>query len=104
MANLAVAARVLICGRIARASRFDEPDIGDRFLADLIIKRAIVTGFLVLDWWHRRDEALARLASWRREGRLRYREDVIDGIERVPEAFLRLLAGKNFGKQLVRVG
>jgi NADPH-dependent curcumin reductase CurA len=104
MANLAVGARVVICGRIARASRFDEPDIGERFLADRIIKRATVTGFLVLDWWHRRDEALARLASWQREGRLRYREDVIDGIERMPEAFLRLLSGKNFGKQLVRLG
>ena len=104
MANLAAGARVVICGRIARASRFDEPDIGERFLADLIIKRAVVSGFLVLDWWHRRDEALARLASWRRDGRLRYREDVIDGIERMPEAFLRLLSGENFGKQLVRVG
>ena len=104
MANLAVGARVVICGRIARASRFDERDIGERFLADLIIKRAVVSGFLVFDWWHRRDEALARLAWWRRDGRLRYREDVIDGIERMPEAFLRLLSGKNFGKQLVRVG
>jgi len=104
MANLAVGARVVICGRIARASRFDERDIGERFLADLIIKRAVVSGFLVFDWWHRRDEALTRLAWWRRDGRLRYREDVIDGIERMPEAFLRLLSGKNFGKQLVRVG
>ncbi|MFZ1896086.1 MAG: NADP-dependent oxidoreductase [Rhodoplanes sp.] len=103
MANLAAGARVVICGRIARASRFDEPDIGERFLADLIVKRAVVSGFLVLDWWHRRDEALARLAAWRRDGRLRYREDVIDGIERMPEAFLRLLSGENFGKQLVRV-
>jgi NADPH-dependent curcumin reductase CurA len=104
MANLALGARVVICGRIARASSFDEPDIGERFLADLIIKRAVVSGFLVFDWWHRRDEALARLACWRRDGRLRYREDAIDGIERMPEAFLRLLSGKNFGKQLVRVG
>jgi NADPH-dependent curcumin reductase CurA len=104
MANLAVGARVVICGRIARASSFNEPDIGERFLSDLIIKRAVVSGFLVFDWWHRRDEALARLAAWRRDGRLRYREDVIDGIERMPEAFLRLLSGVNFGKQLVRVG
>lgn len=103
MANLAIGARVVMCGRVALADRFDEPDIGERFLAELIIKRAVVSGFLVLDWWHRRDEALARLASWRRDGRLRYREDVIDGIERMPEAFLRLLSGENFGKQLVRI-
>jgi len=103
MANLALGARIVICGRIARANRFDEPDIGERFLGDLIIKRAVMSGFLVFDWWHRRDEALARLAAWRRDNRLRYREDVIDGIERMPEAFLRLLSGENFGKQLVRV-
>jgi NADPH-dependent curcumin reductase CurA len=67
--------------------------------------RALTPGpFLVFDWWHRRTEALARLASWQREGRLRYREDVIDGIEHMPEAFLRLLSGENLGKQLVRVG
>jgi NADPH-dependent curcumin reductase CurA len=58
----------------------------------------------VFDWWHRRDEALRRLVQWNRAGHLRYKEDVLDGIERMPEAFLRLLTGKNFGKQLVRIG
>lgn len=103
MKNLAFGARIVICGRIARASRFDEADIGERYLADMIVKRATMSGFLVFDWWHRRDEALARLAAWRRSNQLRYREDVLDGIEKMPEAFLRLLSGKNFGKQLVRI-
>jgi NADPH-dependent curcumin reductase CurA len=52
---------------------------------------------------HRTDEGLERLSAWLREGRLRYREDIVDGIERMPEALLRVLSGANFGKQLVRV-
>jgi NADPH-dependent curcumin reductase CurA len=103
MKNLAVGARVVICGRIALASRFGKPDIGERFMGQLIVSRASMHGFLVFDWWHRRDEALRRLAEWGRAGRIRFKEDVLDGIEHMPEAFLRLLTGKNFGKQLVRI-
>jgi NADPH-dependent curcumin reductase len=61
-------------------------------------------GFLVFDWWHRRNEALRRLATWHRMGQIRFKEDVLDGIERMPEAFLRLLQGKNFGKQIIKIG
>lgn len=103
MKNLAIGARVVICGRIALADSFGKPDIGERFMASMIVSRATMTGFLVFDWWHRRDEALARLAAWQRAGHLRYREDAMEGIERMPEAFLRLLSGSNFGKQLVRI-
>lgn len=103
MKSLAIGARVVICGRIAQAARFGEPEMGERLLGSLIVSRASVHGFLVFDWYHRREEALARLAAWGREGRLRFREDVLDGIERMPEAFLRLLDGSNFGKQLVRI-
>ncbi len=67
------------------------------------VSRASIHGFLVFDWWHRRDEALRRLAEWHGAGQIRFKEDVVDGIERVPEAFLRLLQGKNFGKQIVRL-
>ena len=69
----------------------------------LIVSRASIRGFLVLDWWHRRDEALRRLAEWQLAGKIRFKEDVLEGIERMPEAFLRLLHGKNFGKQIVRI-
>jgi len=57
----------------------------------------------VFDWWHRRDEALKRLAAWQQAGQIRFKEDVLDGFERMPEAFLRLMHGKNFGKQIVRI-
>lgn len=103
MRNLGTGARVVICGRVAMAGQLGRPDIGERFMGQLIATRAIVQGFLVFDWWHRRDEALERLAAWQRDGRIRFREDVLEGIERMPEAFLRLLDGRNFGKQLVKV-
>jgi NADPH-dependent curcumin reductase CurA len=50
-----------------------------------------------------RGEALRRLAEWQAAGKIHFKEDVLDGIQRVPEAFLRLLHGKNFGKQIVRI-
>lgn len=103
MKNLAVGARVVICGRVALADRFGQPDMGERFVADFIVTRAVMQGFVVFDWWHRRDEALERLARWHGEGRIRFREDVVEGIAEVPAAFLRLLEGRNFGKQLVKV-
>ena len=103
MRNLSIGARVIICGRIALAAQFGKPDIGERFMGQLIVSRASVHGFLVLDWWHRRDEALRRLAEWQLAGKIRFKEDVLEGIERMPEAFLRLLHGKNFGKQIVRI-
>jgi NADPH-dependent curcumin reductase CurA len=104
MKNLSIGARVVICGRVALAGQFGKPDIGERFMGQLIVTRASIHGFLVFDWWHMRDEALKRLAAWQREGKIRFKEDVLNGIERVPEAFLRLLQGKNFGKQLVKIG
>lgn len=103
MRNLAVAARVVICGRIALADNFEQEDIGLRASSRLIVTRAMVQGLVVFDWWHKRDEAFARLAEWHRQGRLKTREDVLDGFERVPEAFLRMMSGRNFGKQLVRL-
>jgi NADPH-dependent curcumin reductase CurA len=69
----------------------------------MLVKRARWQGFLFTDYVHRTDEGLERLSAWLREGRLRYREDIVDGIERMPEALLRVLSGANFGKQLVRV-
>src|SRR5258706_234970 len=104
MKNLSIGARVVICGRVALAGHFGKPDVAERFNGQLIVARASMQGFLVFDWWHRRNEALQRLASWHRAGQIRFKEDVLDGIERMPEAFLRLLQGKNFGKQIIKIG
>jgi NADPH-dependent curcumin reductase CurA len=103
MKNLSVGARVVICGRVALAGQFGKPDIGERFMGHLIVNRASIHGFLVFDWWHRRNEALQRLVDWQRMGHIRFKEDILEGIERMPEAFLRLLQGKNFGKQIIKI-
>jgi hypothetical protein len=101
--NLAVAARVIICGRIAVVDKAPTEDIGLRASARLIVTRARLQGLVVFDWWHRREEANARLAGWYREGKIAFKEDILDGFERVPEAFIRMMSGANFGKQLVRL-
>jgi hypothetical protein len=103
MANLAVGARVIICGTVALADRFEQPDTGLRHLRQILIRRATVQGFLLFDFQHRYDEGRQRLAAWAKAGKLRHREDVLDGIEQMPTAFLRLLSSANFGKQLVRL-
>jgi NADPH-dependent curcumin reductase CurA len=99
--RLSIGARIVICGRIATAAQFGKPEIGERLMSSLLVTKSSAHGFLVSDWWHRRDEALRRLADWHRTGKLRTRQDVVEGIENMPTAFLRLLKGENLGKQLV---
>ncbi|WP_415392095.1 NADP-dependent oxidoreductase [Paracoccus sp. SJTW-4] len=103
LANLANFARVAIVGRIAVIDKPASEDIGLRSSARLVVTRATVQGLVVFDWWHRRDEAFARLLKWHRQGHLQFREDVLEGIETAPEAFLRMMSGRNHGKQLVRL-
>ena len=103
MERLNLRGRIIQCGTIDIYNRVGEPDIGLRHHRQMLVKRARWQGFLYPDYAHRSEEGLTRLAAWLREGKLRYREDVVDGIENMPRAFLRLLTGENFGKQLVRV-
>jgi NADPH-dependent curcumin reductase CurA len=101
--NLAPRARIVVVGTVALADRLGRPDIGPRFLRQVLVARARIEGFLVLDFEQRWGEAWARLGSLVRAGALRTRYDVADGLERTPEAFLGVLTGRNLGKQLVRV-
>ena len=103
MERINLRARIVQCGTIDTYNRPGQPDVGLRHHRHMLVKRARWQGFLFTDYVHRTDEGLERLAVWLREGRLRYREDVVDGIERMPEALLRVLTGRNLGKQLVRV-
>ena len=100
--NIAVKARIAICGQISQYNAVDVLQ-GPRNLAILTRTRSKVEGFLVYDFVGQHDVSRARLAGWIKDGRLKYREDVVDGFENAPRAFTGLLRGENFGKLLVKV-
>jgi NADPH-dependent curcumin reductase len=100
--HLAVGARVLICGT-ASVANWDPPPMGPRVERHLLVKRARMQGFVAFDFEHRTEEAISRLAAWVREGRLRYREDILEGIESCPGAIAGLYRGENLGKRIVRL-
>jgi hypothetical protein len=104
LAQLASGARIVICGT-ASISSWDPPPAGPRVERHLLVKRASMAGFLVFDYAHRYEEAEAvlQLAAWIRDGRLSYREDILDGIEACPDAIARLYRGENLGKRLIRL-
>ncbi|UCH74719.1 MAG: NADP-dependent oxidoreductase [Rhodospirillales bacterium] len=98
-------ARIVICGTmgIPDVGPGEPPPVGPRPNRALLVARARMQGFLVLDHMPRAGEAVAKLSHWLREGRLRFAEDIVDGLEAAPAALLRVLAGANTGKMLVRV-
>jgi len=95
--------RVVACGSIARYNDV-EPTSGPRNMFMVVTKRLRLQGYIINDHYDRFPEFLAVATGWVREGRLRYRETVIDGIENASSAFLGLFRGENVGKMLVRVG
>jgi len=99
--RLSIGGRVVICGQISQynAER-PEPSFHPGLL---IVFRATMQGFLVSDYAPRFGEALPRLARWVAGGTLRYREDVTDGLENAPRAFIGMLNGENRGKALVKI-
>jgi NADPH-dependent curcumin reductase CurA len=95
-------ARIVICGMISEYN-LEKPPVGPRPGRYLLVNRARMEGFIVFDYRQRYAEGLAALAGWVRGGQVKYREDVVEGLDNAPRAFLGLLQGKNFGKLLVRV-
>jgi NADPH-dependent curcumin reductase CurA len=94
-------ARVPICGLIAQYNETGPTPGPD--LRSVLSKRLTVRGFIVLDHEERSTEFAREVGGWVREGRVKYREDIVEGLENAPEAFLGLLQGRNFGKLIVRV-
>jgi hypothetical protein len=100
--QLAVRARVVVCGTAALSS-WDPWPQGPRVERHLLVKRARMEGFLIFDHADRTEEAVAQLAAWVRAGKLAYREDILDGIAHAPAAIARLYRGENNGKLLIRL-
>jgi len=100
--HLRVGARVVICGTASIAS-WDPAPQGPRVERHLLLKRARMQGFIVLDYKPRYAEAVSALAQWVRDGRIRYREDILEGIEHAPDSIAGLYRGENLGKRLIRI-
>ena len=99
-------ARVPVCGLVANYNATSLPEGPDRsplLMAAILTKRLRVQGFIVYDFAHQTQDFLSEAPAWISEGKLKYREDVVEGLENAPQAFIGLLKGANFGKLLVKV-
>ena len=100
-------ARIPVCGLIAQYNATEAPAGPDRMpllQRTLLTKRVRMQGFIVFDdYGDRHSEFFKAMAPWVREGKVKFREDVADGLEQAPVAFIGLLEGRNFGKLVVRV-
>lgn len=100
-------ARIPLCGLIASYNDQHTPSGPDRLpqlQRTLLTKRVRMQGFIVFDdYGDRQPEFISAMAPWVRDGKVKFREDVVDGLENAPQAFIGLLEGRNFGKLVVRV-
>ncbi len=99
---LNVKGRMSICGQISQYN-LEKPETGPRWLWAMIVKQARVEGFLVFQFFDKFAPAAAEMAGWIKEGKLKYREDIVEGFENLPQAFIGMLEGDNTGKRLVKV-
>jgi len=99
-------ARVPVCGLVANYNATSLPVGPDRSAAlmrTILTKRLRMQGFIVYDFAQQTEDFLRDAGGWIREGKLKYREDIVEGLENAPQAFIGLLKGANFGKLLVKV-
>jgi len=99
-------ARIPVCGLIAHYNDTEgkPPKWASSLMRATLTKRLTFRGFIVSDFVSAQADFLRDMSQWVREGKVKYKEFVTEGLDRAPEAFIGLLKGANFGKQLVRVG
>ena len=99
-------ARVPVCGLVANYNMTELPAGPDRtalLMRNILTKRLHIQGFIVTDYAAQTPAFLKEVGVWLKEGRIKHREDVVEGLEKAPEAFMGMLKGKNFGKLLVKI-
>ena len=99
-------ARVPVCGLVAHYNATALPEGPDRtagLMRMILTRRLRVQGFIVYDFAEQTPDFLSEVGAWVREGKLKYKEDIVEGLENAPKAFIGLLRGANFGKLLVKV-
>ncbi|WP_337175687.1 NADP-dependent oxidoreductase [Paludisphaera sp.] len=100
-------ARVPVCGLVAQYNATELPPGPDRvplLMQEILVKRLAFEGFIVWDFADQWEEFVADMGGWVRDGLVKYREDVTDGLENAPRQLIGLLKGENFGKKIIRVG
>jgi NADPH-dependent curcumin reductase CurA len=102
LANLARGARIVICGAISQYNNIG-PMTGPRNYMSLLVNRASMKGMLVFDYADRFPEAGAQMSAWMAAGKLKSREDIVDGLATFPETLLKLFTGENMGKLMLKV-
>ena len=102
LSMLARRARVIICGAISQYNSTTGM-VGPRNYMSLLVNHALMEGFVVFDYADRCPEGMKALAGWTIKGKLKAREDVVDGLETFPETLLKLFRGENFGKLVIKV-
>jgi NADPH-dependent curcumin reductase CurA len=103
LARLARGARVALCGAISQYNNLEAVKGPSNYMS-LLVNRARMEGFVVVDYMGRAGEAMQEMAGWIADGRLIAREDVVEGFESFPDALLKLFAGENVGKLVLKVG
>ena len=101
--NLNFWARVALCGSISQYNAAGA-ELGPRLLGMFVGRRVNMRGFIVWDFNGKYAPAMRQMGEWVRSGRIKYKEDIVEGIENAPRAFIGMLRGENFGKMQVRLG
>ena len=102
LAQLALNARIVLCGAISRYNEKILPPGPSNYMA-LIFMRAKMEGFIVLDYAPKFPKAIEEISGWVREGKITYKEDIQEGLENAPSTLVRLYTGENVGKQLLKI-
>tara|TARA_B100000530_G_scaffold336010_1_gene289550 strand:- start:8357 stop:9352 length:996 start_codon:yes stop_codon:yes gene_type:complete len=102
ISNLSIGARIAICGQISLYN-LEENEKGDRVGSTLLINQASMIGFLVFQFKSRYLEGLSKLSQWLLDEKIKYKEDIVSGIENAPDTFIGMMKGKNFGKLLIKI-
>jgi NADPH-dependent curcumin reductase len=95
-------ARIVICGAISQYNNTEAVKGPSNYLS-LLVNRASMTGMVVFDYAARYGEAMQEMAGWMKQGKLKTREDIVEGLETFPETLLKLFKGENTGKLVLKV-
>jgi NADPH-dependent curcumin reductase CurA len=101
LARLARRARIVICGAISQYNNTG-PVAGPKNYLSLLVNNARMEGFVVFNYAVRYAEGAKEMATWLHQGKLKSREDIVDGLETFPETLLKLFSGENFGKLMIK--